>query len=502
MAAVGIKGSTQTRRNATSALIAFLLAALCLPFGAGAALAATIPTTTTVTGPSSPVSAPDLVPVTVQITPAPQEQDGFIPAAAVYVDGVFAGQGPIAPDGTVAFQLAMAPGTHSVYGSFSGFNDYEVSQSDPISIDVGSATTTTLTSSKEPALQTESVTYTATVGGKFGSPTPADPPVGGTLTITDTTTATVLGTLVVTAEARTLAVTTTLAIGSHDLLAEYSGAGLYGASSAPLTQTIQADLAVDATGVGISASAFYPVVDGYRDTILVRGSRHEPISAAIRIYSVTTGKLVRSVNLPSASDPYSWAWNGRSNAGTLQPAGKYRVVQTLTDSASNHLTVTAYTTISLKRLYFHSVTIAKNGDQYSIYGDPGNGSVSQSASSYARGVRLASGSSWVAVSYAFTMPSATVYRTISFKVLGRSTNGTKSSIGIWNPGWGSYAYVSSYSQAKAVGPGYGWYTTSGPGSALHSGRTARAVVFAEYGPGGKVFDVSKVSLVVSYGVLR
>ena len=117
-------------------------------------------------------------------------------------------------------------------------------------------------------------------------------------------------------------------------------------------------------------------------------------------------------------------------------------------------------------------------------------------------MRLSSGTSWVAVSYAFTMPSATVYRTISFKVLGRSTNGTKASIGIWNPGWGGYAYVSSYSQMKAAGPAYGWYTTSGPGSALHSGRTARAVVLAEHGPGGKVFDISKVRLVVSYGVLR
>jgi hypothetical protein len=62
--------------------------------------------------------------------------------------------------------------------------------------------------------------------------------------------------------------------------------------------------------------------------------------------------------------------------------------------------------------------------------------------------------------------------------------------------------VESYAAAKLVGPGYGWWSTGGAGSALHSGRTARAEVFLEYGPGIKVFDVAKVSLVVRYALLR
>jgi hypothetical protein len=95
-----------------------------------------------------------------------------------------------------------------------------------------------------------------------------------------------------------------------------------------------------------------------------------------------------------------------------------------------------------------------------------------------------------------------VYRTFSFKVLGRSPNGTKAIIGIWRPSLGSYTFVYNYVAAKAIGPGYAWYSTSGAGSVLHSGRTARAMVFVEYGPGGKIFDVAKVSLVVRYAVLQ
>jgi len=494
--------ATSPRRWIAVVAAAVTLSGVVLPFGAVDVRAATVPTTTTVTGPAAPVDVPDLVTVTVQISPAPQAQDGFIPAVAVFVDGGFKDQGPINPDGTQTFGLALAAGTHSVHAVFSGFNDYEASQSEPISIEVGSATTTTLESSREPALNTQDVTYTATVTGKIGPQGTAEPPAGGTLTITDTTTSTVLGTRAVTASDRTLVITTKLAVGSHALVAAYSGAGLYRASSAQLTQTIQADLAVDAVGVSSTPATFYPIVDSYKDTVSIRGSRREPISVLIRIYSVSTGKLVRSATIGLGTGAYAWAWNGRSTSGALQPAGSYRIIQTLTDTAANRLTVKTLAAVSLKRLYYSTATITKYGDAYTVYGDPGNGSVSRSGSRYYRGVKIASGGSWAGVSYPFTMPSATVYKTITFKVLGRSPNGTRAIIGIWNPGWGSYLYVESYGATKLVGPGYAWWSTSAPGGPLHSGRTARAEVFVEYGPGVKVFDVAKVSLVVTYGVLR
>ena len=440
--------------------------------------------------------------MSVQITPAPQALDGFIPAVGVYVDGNLHNNEPIAADGSAVSSLSLAAGSHEVYASFSGFNDYEASQSAAITIEVGSATTTDLTSSRERALNTQDVTYTATVTGKNGYPQPADPPVGGTLTITDTTTSAVLETLAVTATAHTLAVTKKLSVGSHALKATYSGDGLYRASSALLTETIQADRVVDAAGVSSTPTTFYPVVDTYKDTLTIRGSRREPIAVAIRICSVSTGKLVRAASIALGSGAYSWSWNGRyhrrrPHAGRELPdrpdPDGYRL---------ESLAVTTTAALSHKRLYWHTATVTKYGDAYSVKGDPGTGSVSRSASGYYRGVRLASGRSWVAVSYPFTIPSATVYGTFTFKVLGRSTNGTRATSAIWNPDWGSYLYVESYGAPKLIGPTYRWWSTSGPGSAFHSGRTARAEVFLECGPGAKVFDMAKVSMVVRYALLR
>jgi uncharacterized protein (TIGR00266 family) len=82
------------------------------------------------------------------------------------------------------------------------------------------------------------------------------------------------------------------------------------------------DQAVDAVSLGVSATTFYPVTDGYRDGVAIRGTLHESASVTIRIYSVATGKIVRSINLGTKSGAYSWVWNGRTAAGTLLGAGK------------------------------------------------------------------------------------------------------------------------------------------------------------------------------------
>ena len=71
----------------------------------------------------------------------------------------------------------------------------------------------------------------------------------------------------------------------------------------------------------------------------------------IRVYSVKTGKLVRTASLPAGSGDYAWDWNGRSTSGKLQPSGKYRVAQQLTDAGANVASWTA--TITLSRKWIH-----------------------------------------------------------------------------------------------------------------------------------------------------
>ena len=460
------------------------------------------PTTTTLEGPASPVDAPDPASFTVQVTPAPSGDPGFIPAVLLAVDGGPSSPWPLQPDGSATVDLAIAAGAHSVTASFGGIGLFGPSTSSVVPISVGNATATTLSADLNPVQTTQQVTLTAIVGGKTGAAGTSAPPTAGNLTIRDATTATVLGTKVVGPGDTTLVVKTSLALGSHDLVAEYAGSGVFRSSQAGLAETVVLDQAVDAVSLGVSAATFYPVKDGYKDTVAIRGTLHEPATVTIRIYSVATGKIVRLVSLGTKSAGYAWAWNGRTAAGTLVAAGKYRVTQTLVDTGSNTLKATAYTTISLKKLYWYTGSKTLYGSQFAIHGDPGDGSISTSSSSYYHGVRISSGHSWVALSYAFSVPSATVYGNVTYKVLGRSPNGRKAVSGIWNPGYGSYVYVENYDAARLIGPSYAWYGTTAALATHRGGGYVRGLVFAQYAGGVVTFDVAKVSVSYRYALLK
>ena len=55
-----------------------------------------------------------------------------------------------------------------------------------------------------------------------------------------------------------LVVTSTMAVGTHDLVAEYAGSGIFRSSQGDLVETITPDTAVDASGVGVTPSKFTP----------------------------------------------------------------------------------------------------------------------------------------------------------------------------------------------------------------------------------------------------
>ena len=143
----------------------------------------------------------------------------------------------------------------------------------------------------------------------------------------------------------------------------YPGAELLGlkATAGP------ADTEVAATGIGINRSTFYPVVDGYLDTVTLRGTRNEKAAVAAAIYAPTGGK-VRSLTAASALGAYAIAWNGKTTAGAVVPAGRYRVVQTVTDLWGNHMAVTAYVNVSRKKLYTYTYSKTLNGAAYSATG--------------------------------------------------------------------------------------------------------------------------------------
>ena len=235
--------SARTRRYRYAALVAIVAVALsALPAWASsspgiveAPLAeptVATPTATTLDAVPALVSGPFAV--TGHVHPVPQAIGGFIPALSFEVDGSIAGAAPIQGDGSGTTELSLPPGTYEIVASYGGNEEYGPSRSTPQTVEVRVATTTTLTTSHNPALSMQTVTLTASV-----SSTQATTLAGGVLTITDTSLGVQLASVPVGADATTLTVTRYLSVGSHALRADYSGYGLVLASqSSTVAQSV------------------------------------------------------------------------------------------------------------------------------------------------------------------------------------------------------------------------------------------------------------------------
>ncbi len=473
-------------RHATFVLVVALVATLATPIAARAATA----TTTTLDVPSG--TQYGSFTVSAHVTPAPQPTGGFIPAVSFIVDGGGGLPAPLDSNGDASTELSLSAGSHTVKASFGAFADWEASESAAKTVQVGIPTQTSLTSNRNPALSTQSVTITATV-----SPSSV---TGGTVTIADAFDGSTIATGSVAPGDTSVAFTGLLDAGSHALTATYTGHGDYGPSEDGLTQTIQPDSGVDAMA-GVQYATFYPFRDTYRDTNALRGTLREPASVVIRVYT-PSNVLFRTFDLGHRGvGAYTYSWNGRNAAGAILKAGTYRIVQRITDDAANVKTATFRVAISHKRLRWTTSSITLYGSQIRAAADPGNGTISPSRSAYYRGVRLNSGRAGVAVAYRFTVKAALRYgNTITFKVLGRSPNGTKVAEGLWNRTYCPPLGVDCYDQ-KLMGPSYRWWSI-GASSAQHlDRRTAWGLVSVPYAGGARSFDVAKVRLTYRWAVL-
>lgn len=249
-------------------------------------------------------------------------------------------------------------------------------------------TTTTLEASAATLQTHHPLTLTATV-----APTPPDMVAAVVFKDVFNAEDSVLGTVDIVGGIATLEVPT-LAVGTHSLTAEYVGDGTYeDSTSLPVEVVVTVDV-VEATGVGVSLSKFYPKVDGYKDTVKVRGTRVEPLSVAIAIKN-SAGKTVRSASFAKAAGAYAWSWNGKNKAGTLQPAGTYTVVQTLRDGYTAKV-VKSTVALSWKKLVWRSFAQTKN--------------LSRAA------WETTGGAGW-----AFAVPAATVYGRLTASVYAKGS---------------------------------------------------------------------------------
>lgn len=296
-----------------------------------------------------------------------------------------------------------------------------------------------------------------------------------------------------------------IAAGSYSYTVTYSGNTVVAESvSEPFGLSVAPD-SVDATGVGVNYSTFYPKKDGYRDTLTIRGNRHEPISVSIKIYN-SNGKRVKSVTKSRGSGPYSYAWTGKDSSGAILPAGKYRIAQKLTDAAGTSKTFTSHANLNRKILVTRTVYVTKKGTAATAGDSTGSGSIKGSTSGGYIRLHGAGYGNWAGAGYQFKLPSATFYKSISFQVYVQAAwsvppnelamqnfQACPSTSGAWN--LGCFDRVSSFGSQSTARH---WDSTKGSITKNRKGQIVRGLVSVNF---GNVY-VYKARVKVVYQVLQ
>ncbi len=160
-------------------------------------------TTTTLQSGGSPVTAPTPVHLVATVSPPPAAWQGTRGNVRFSTRGglTVLGDVPVGTDGKATLDAAINPGTWGIVAEYEGWYTSTPSKSATLDQVVLVRTRTTLISSLDPALESQPVTLTAAVSADSGTPD------AGTLSIMDTTTAAVLGSVDVASSGTTLTVT-------------------------------------------------------------------------------------------------------------------------------------------------------------------------------------------------------------------------------------------------------------------------------------------------------
>jgi hypothetical protein len=188
-------------------------------------------------------------------------------------------------------------GTYTVVAAFtSSDSNYTNAQSAPVTFTIAQAhTTTTVVSSANPSVTSQSITFTATVGLATGGGSPT-----GTVTFTDGTTT--LGSVAVSDFTATFT-TSTLVLENHSIKATYDGDGNFVGSGSPtLTQVVQTagfepdPLAGGHTALfvgGTTGNDTITVVPGASGTVQVTVTETSPTSFSYNsTFNITTADRI------------------------------------------------------------------------------------------------------------------------------------------------------------------------------------------------------------------
>jgi hypothetical protein len=198
------------------------------PLGTSTNTTTAVPTSTTVNV-GMPVTVNVTVTNTSSITGIPT---GYV---ALEVGGVEQGLSALDTAGKASFTTSLGTGSYAMNARYTGDSNFKATLSTPFTQVVNGLTSnTSVTSSLNPAVGGQNVTFTVTVTGTGG-------PLDGSVTLLDGSntlgSASVTGTGTATATISTSA----LSVGSHSITANYSGNSTFNPSaSQPLAQAVNA----------------------------------------------------------------------------------------------------------------------------------------------------------------------------------------------------------------------------------------------------------------------
>ncbi|WP_109505888.1 hypothetical protein [Nocardioides speluncae] len=132
------------------------------------------------------------------------------------------------------------------------------------------------------------------------------------------------------------------------------------------TEHFEVDATAPRVWTGASATAVYPVRDGYRDSINLKATTNEWTSGRLEI--LRGSSMLRRIWLTDRSD-HVVRYDGRSSSGKVLAAGTYTARFTLKDRVGHEVTASRSFTVSGKRLvtrhfrrtYSAASTVVRNG---------------------------------------------------------------------------------------------------------------------------------------------
>jgi hypothetical protein len=382
------------RRGAALAMALSLLPGVAAPPAALAGGVGTTPSSTALSVPSlDPKPEGRISDLTASVTP------GATGTVTFNDNGT---DTPVALVGSTAlYQLgpAASPGVHAIKAVYGGDGTYAGSESATVNVTVGPRQATVTLTLSGPH---DATGATAQKGDILGATVKVVDAVGSSLTPDGTIDLKVDGVVktsfpVVTVTPAQLD-TSEWTLGTHTVSAVYKPSGAdFAAAEDSHDVNVVANM-VEAVGFNATYTTVYPYKDGYRDTTTLRGRRDEPATVRVMVYNASA-KKVFDKSVPLGTGAWGVAWNGRTSAGTMLPAGKYTVKQRVTDALGLSRTLpSTYVTLSAKRLYTYTKVLKKD---------------------YAH----RSAQSTHAIAWQFTLPSATVYKKLVFATYAKSAAG-------------------------------------------------------------------------------